>query len=125
MSPLNKRVAGRLDPDTDFKYVGSIEECGWKPGQVPLFLEWYPKKLDRRGMLKFFESGREYVVGRASTCDIYFQNAEPDSGISSEHLKIKVYLISATRLTFRPSCVLDQSIESMFGLPICRRTALM
>jgi hypothetical protein len=80
----------RGQPDTDFKYAGSIEECGWKAGQVPLFLEWYPEKLDRRSTLKFFESGREYTIGRSPSCDIFFQNSEPDSGISAQHLKIKV-----------------------------------
>jgi len=97
-SPRRERVAGRLarEPDTDFKYVGSIEEFGWKQGQIPLFLEWFPEKLDRRSVLKFFESGREYIIGRAPNCDIYFQNAEPDSGISSQHLKIKVHLYPAS-----------------------------
>jgi hypothetical protein len=91
-SPRKERVAGRLAPDTDFKNVGSIEKFGWKQGQVPLVLEWFPEKLDRRSVWKFFENGREYVVGRDATCDIFFQNAEPDSGISSKHLKIKVPL---------------------------------
>ena len=89
-SPRRERVAGRLKPDTDFKYVGSIEGSGWKRGQVPLVLEWYPEKLDRRSMLKFLESGREYVVGLDPICDIFFQTTDPDSGISGQHLKIKV-----------------------------------
>lgn len=76
--------------DTEFKYMGSIEQHGWKPGQVPLFLEWYPEKLDRRSTLKFFENGREYVIGRSPSCDIFFQNMEPDSGVSGQHLSIKV-----------------------------------
>jgi len=95
----DEHAAGAQDalPHTEFAYVGSIQEYGWKPGQVPLFLEWYPEKLDRRSTLKFFESGREYVFGRAPTCDIFFQNAEADSGISAKHLKIKV-------LSSPPSC---------------------
>jgi FHA domain len=77
-------------PDTGFYYHGSIEQYGWKPGQVPLFLEWYPEKLDRRSKTKFFESGKEYIIGRSPSCDIFFQNSEHDSGISAQHLKIKV-----------------------------------
>jgi hypothetical protein len=80
----------REEPDTGFYYHGSIEQYGWKPGQVPLFLEWYPEKLDRRSSLKFFENGKEYIIGRSNTCDIFFQNSEHDSGISAQHLKIKV-----------------------------------
>ena len=94
-SSRDDRVSGHLprsQQDTEFKYVGSIEQYGWKAGQVPLFLEWYPEKLDRRSTLKFFESGREYVIGRSPSCDIFFQNSEPDSGISAQHLKLKVYL---------------------------------
>ena len=91
-SRRNERVQTRYTPeaDTEFKYVGSIEQYGWKPGQVPLFLEWYPEKLDRRSSLKFFESGKEYVIGRAPSCDIFFQNPDAESGISGQHLKIKV-----------------------------------
>ena len=95
-SSRDERVSGQLppgQPDTEFKYVGSIEEHGWKAGQVPLFLEWYPEKLDRRSTLKFFESGREYAIGRSPSCDIFFQNSA-DSGISAQHLKIKVFVIS-------------------------------
>ena len=96
-SSREERVASHLtrgQPDTEFKYVGSIEQYGWKAGQVPLFLEWYPEKLDRRSSLKFFESGREYAIGRSPSCDIFFQNSEPDSGISAQHLKIKVFILS-------------------------------
>jgi len=82
--------SSREQSDTEFKYVGSIEQYGWKAGQVPLFLEWYPEKLDRRSTLKFFESGREYTVGRSPSCDIFLQNLDHDSGISAQHLKIKV-----------------------------------
>lgn len=77
-------------PHTEFAYFGSVQDYGWRAGQVPLFLEWYPEKLDRRSTLKFFESGREYIFGRSPTCDIFFRNAEADSGISAKHLKIKV-----------------------------------
>jgi hypothetical protein len=80
----------REEPDTGFYYHGSNEEIGWKPGHVPLFLEWYPEKLDRRSTLKFFEYGKEYIIGRSPQCDIFFQNSEHDSGISAQHLKIKV-----------------------------------
>lgn len=96
-SSRGDRVSGHTSlgkADTEFKYVGSIEQYGWKSGQVPLFLEWYPEKLDRRSNLKFFESGREYTVGRSPSCDIFFQNSEPDSGISAQHLKIKVLFLS-------------------------------
>jgi hypothetical protein len=91
-SPTNRdaRISRQRTEDTDFKYIGSIEQYGWKAGQVPLFLEWYPEKLDRRSTLKFFENGKEYVIGRSPACDIFFQNSEPDSGISAQHLKIKV-----------------------------------
>src|SRR5271154_4689844 len=92
-SRRDERVSGlmsRRQPETDFKFVGSIEQYGWKAGQVPLLLEWFPEKLDRRSPLKFFESGKEYLIGRDPSCDIYFQNCEPDSGISGKHLKIKV-----------------------------------
>jgi hypothetical protein len=82
--------SSRGQSDTEFKYVGSIEQYDWKAGQVPLFLEWFPEKLDRRSTLKFFESGGEYTVGRSPSCDIFFQNSDPDSGISAQHLKIKV-----------------------------------
>ena len=77
-------------PDTQFKYMGSAEQRGWEPGQVPLFLEWFPEKLDRRSSLKFFESGREYTMGRSPKCNLFFTNTEVDSGISALHLKIKV-----------------------------------
>jgi len=96
-SPRRERVAGRLTPDTDFKYVGSIEESGWEPGQVPLFLHWYPAKLDRRSMLKFLESGREYILGLDPICDIFFQTTDPNSGISGQHLKLKVCFNSGSR----------------------------
>lgn len=91
-SPTNRdaRVSRQPTEDTDFKYIGSIEQYGWKAGQVPLFLEWYPEKLDRRSSLKFFENGKEYIFGRSPACDIFFQNCESDSGISAQHLKIKV-----------------------------------
>jgi hypothetical protein len=79
-------------PDTQFKYIGSAEQRGWEPGQVPLFLEWFPEKLDRRSSLKFFESGREYTMGRSPHCDFFFMNTEADSGISAMHLKIKVFV---------------------------------
>ena len=94
-SRRDERVPARYAPeaDTEFKYVGSIEQYGWKQGQVPLFLEWYPEKLDRRSSLKFFESGREYVIGRAPTCDIFLKNSDVESGISAQHLKIKVPLL--------------------------------
>lgn len=95
-SSREERVSSHVtscQPDTEFKYVGSIEKHGWKAGQVPLFLEWYPEKLDRRSTLKFFESGREYAIGRSPSCDIFFQNSEPDSGISAQHLKIKVFTL--------------------------------
>ena len=95
-SSRDSRVSGHLSrgqPDTEFKFVGSIEQFGWKAGQVPLFLEWYPEKLDRRSTLKFFESGREYAIGRSPSCDIFFQNSDPDSGISAQHLKIKVFTL--------------------------------
>ena len=94
----DERVSARPNGEassTEFTYVGSMERGGWKAGQVPLILEWYPEKLDRRSTHKFFESGREYVIGRSPACDIYFQNAEPDSGISAQHLKIKVPLPSS------------------------------
>jgi hypothetical protein len=53
-------------------------------------LEWFPEKLDRRSSLKFFESGREYTMGRSPNCNFFFTNTEVDSGISALHLKIKV-----------------------------------
>jgi len=93
LSQSPTRVASRipkLPPPTDFEYVGSIEGSGWKPGHVPLFLEWYPENLDRRSVCKFFESGRKYTVGRSPACDFYFPNCEYDSGISGNHLTIKV-----------------------------------
>lgn len=96
-SSSSSRVSWHLllgQHDTEFKYVGCIEQFGWKAGQVPLFLEWYPEKLDRRSSLKFFESGREYTIGRSPSCDIFLQNSEPDFGISAQHLKIKVTSLS-------------------------------
>ena len=93
LSGQHERVSDRLlneQPDTNFKYVGSIEQYGWKPGQIPLFLHWYPEKLDRRSALKFFENGEEYTFGLSRRCDFFFENCEPDCGISAQHLKIKV-----------------------------------
>ena len=113
------RVSRTPTEDTDFKYVGSIEQYGWKQGQVPLFLEWYPEKLDRRSTLKFFESGREYVIGRSPVCDIFFQNSEPDSGISAQHLKIKVALFKVMS-NDRRCWFLDRLIMYLSGLPINR-----
>jgi len=114
------RVANRslkLPPPTDFEYVGSIEASGWKPGQVPLFLEWYPENLDRRSVCKFFESGREYTMGRSPACDFYFPNCEYDSGISGNHLTIKVpeqpNLQSWTMLIHRQLWFVVNSIEFM------------
>ena len=92
-SGQDERVQTRYynpEADTDFKFVGSIEEKGWKPGQVPLRIEWYPEKLDRRSFLKFFESGKEYVIGRAPSCDIFIQSPDAESGISGQHMSIKV-----------------------------------
>jgi hypothetical protein len=91
---LLARVAGpsrgTARPETDFKYVGPSEQSGWMPGHVPLFLQWFPEQLDPRSMVKFLENGREYVVGRAPTSDFFLQNLAADSGISGQHLKIKV-----------------------------------
>src|SRR5436305_10591809 len=41
-STRDERVSGLVsrEQDTEFKYVGSIEQYGWKTAQVPLFLEW-------------------------------------------------------------------------------------
>lgn len=122
------RVSARYAPeaDTEFKYVGSIEQYGWKPGQVPLFLEWYPEKLDRRSSRKFFESGKEYIIGRAPTCDIFFQNSDAESGISGQHLTIKVPIafigVVADR---RPFWYLGPLIEFTCGLRTDRRMELM
>jgi len=93
-------------PDTQFKYTGSAEERGWGPGKVPLFLEFFPEKLDWRTSLEFLDSGREYTMGRSPNCDFFFKNTEVDSGISAMHLKIEVRLkILAVML-----------IEDSFGL---------
>jgi hypothetical protein len=104
MSATPSRRAARVassvctaQPDTQFKYIGSAQQRGWEPGQVPLFLEWFPEKLDRRSNFKFFESGREYTMGRSPKCDFFFKNTEADSGISALHLKIKVH-IQASRV---------------------------
>src|SRR5579859_2569124 len=85
------------EEDTGFQYHVNPEKYGWKPGQVPLFLEWYPEKLDRRSHLKFFESGKEYLMGRSPACDFFFPNSEPDSKISGQHLKLKVLSASGHR----------------------------
>jgi hypothetical protein len=107
-TPRAQRVA-RPRPDetrveTSFMFVGNLELSGWQAGQVPIFLEWFPEKLDRRSEFKFFESGMEYTVGRARTCDIYLQGLEPGSGISSTHLKIKVCCSGGRRLMVDGSC---------------------
>ena len=75
---------------TQFTYMGSAEQRGWESGHVPLFLKWFPENLDRRSNFKFFQSGREYSMGRSPNCDFFFKNTEEDSGISELHLKIKV-----------------------------------
>jgi hypothetical protein len=75
---------------TQFNYMGSAEQRGWEPGHVPLFLKWFPEKFDRLSNLEFFESGREYSMGRSPNCDFFFKNTEADCGISALHLKMKV-----------------------------------
>jgi hypothetical protein len=96
---LPRTAPGRLPPlvakkapvRTEFTYMGSAEQGGWGNG-LPLLVKWlpHPERLDPRSNYKFFESGREYTMGRSPNCDIFFKNTEADPGISALHLKIKV-----------------------------------
>ena len=84
--------------DTQFKYIGSAEKRGWAPGIVPIFLVWFPESFGSRSNFEFFESGREYTMGRSPNCDFFVKNAEKDSAISAEHLRIKVLDVSGLLL---------------------------